>query len=522
MTGQPEHVLVIGAGLGGVRTAEQLRTAGYQGRISLVGAEAHVPYDRPPLSKQILTGEWEPGRAILRTLDQLEELGVRAHLGLAAVALRPGEVELSDGSTLYGDAVVVATGLVARRLPDQPAHVHTLRTLDDSLALRATLDRVGSLLIVGAGFIGAEVATAARARGIAVTVLEALPVPAGRGARARRSARWPPGCSPRPASTCGSARSWPGSSRPRPGRGPAGRRQRGRRPTPGWSASAGCRGWTGSPATAPGPRPRRRAARADPAGGCTAGSGVWAVGDVALVGGPEDGTAHRHEHWTSAGDQAAVVARDILGADPPPPAVPYFWSDQFGLKIQLLGRPEGGRRRAAAARRGLRRRAGARHGRRVPRRRPAGGRGRASAPPAWWPATAPWWPTARDRAAAPTLTRPRRRPRRPLATLARECTGGTCARVERDSVRLAEHLRRTASAISAPTAIRPYRIRGSASLACTLCLPGVGQPLRAGPLAQRVQAVGERVPGLLDLALDGLRVARHSDSSSRLRVPVPP
>ena len=137
MTGQPEHVLVIGAGLGGVRTAEQLRAAGFQGRISLVGAEPHVPYDRPPLSKQILTGEWEPGRAILRTLDQLEELGVRAHLGLPAVALRPGEVELSDGSTLYGDAVVVATGLVARRLPDQPAHVHTLRTLDDSLALRA-------------------------------------------------------------------------------------------------------------------------------------------------------------------------------------------------------------------------------------------------------------------------------------------------------------------------------------------------------------------------------------------------
>ena len=90
MTGQPEHVLVVGAGLGGVRTAEQLRAAGYQGRISLVGAEPHAPYDRPPLSKQVLTGEWEPERAMLRAVDALDELGVRAHLGLARWRCAPG------------------------------------------------------------------------------------------------------------------------------------------------------------------------------------------------------------------------------------------------------------------------------------------------------------------------------------------------------------------------------------------------------------------------------------------------
>src|ERR1700710_1974718 len=104
MTGQPEHVMVIRAGLGGLRTVEQLRSAGYQGRISLVGAELHAPYDRPPLSKQVLTGDWEPERIVLSSLEALEELGVRTYLGLRAVALRPGEIELSDGASLHGAA----------------------------------------------------------------------------------------------------------------------------------------------------------------------------------------------------------------------------------------------------------------------------------------------------------------------------------------------------------------------------------------------------------------------------------
>ncbi|MBC8093067.1 MAG: FAD-dependent oxidoreductase, partial [Pseudonocardia sp.] len=118
---QPEHVLVIGAGLGGLRTVEQLRTAGHQGRISLVGAEPHAPYDRPPLSKQVLTGDWEPARTTLRDADALDELGVRTYFGTEAVALRHHggrddrgtlEVELADGATLHGDVVVVATGVV--------------------------------------------------------------------------------------------------------------------------------------------------------------------------------------------------------------------------------------------------------------------------------------------------------------------------------------------------------------------------------------------------------------------------
>src|SRR5690606_11059828 len=153
MTGQPEHVVIVVAGLARFRTAQQLRAAALQGRISLVGAEPHPPYDRPPLSKQVLTGEWEPDRTFLAGPDTFDELGVRTHFGNPAVALRPGErdheLELADGAALHADAVVIATGLVARELPDQPAHVHTLRTLDDALALRATLESAKSLLVVG-------------------------------------------------------------------------------------------------------------------------------------------------------------------------------------------------------------------------------------------------------------------------------------------------------------------------------------------------------------------------------------
>ncbi|GAA5132017.1 NAD(P)/FAD-dependent oxidoreductase [Pseudonocardia adelaidensis] len=344
MTGQPEHVVIVGAGLGGLRTAQQLRSAGLQGRISLVGAESRLPYDRPPLSKQVLTGEWEPARTALAGPETFDELGVRAHLGNPAVALRPGdrghELELADGATLHGDAVVIATGLVARELPGQPAPVHTLRTLDDALALRATLETASSLLVVGAGFIGAEVASSARTRGAAVTVVEALDVPAVHalgpqvGAVAGRLL------------TEGGAELHTGATITRFTDGSDGAPGRvtveladGRQvaaeaavvgiggvPDLGWLAGLGLDTSRGLPC--------------GPTGRVHGLDGVWAVGDVASWDDPVTGGRHRHEHWTSAGDQAAVVARDVLAAAPPPPTVPYCWSDQFGLKIQILGRPE--------------------------------------------------------------------------------------------------------------------------------------------------------------------------------------
>jgi 3-phenylpropionate/trans-cinnamate dioxygenase ferredoxin reductase subunit len=342
MTGQPEHVVIVGAGLGGLRTAQQLRAAGLQGRISLVGAEPRLPYDRPPLSKQVLTGEWGPERTELASPDTFDEIGVRTHLGNPAVALRPDdrghELELADGATLHGDAVVIATGLVARSLPDQPADVHTLRTLDDALALRTTLETASSLLVVGAGFIGAEVASSARTRGIAVTVVEALDVPAAHalgpqlGPLAGRLL------------TEGGAELHTGAKITgfvdgASGGGVAVALADGRNLT----ADAAVVGIGGAP------RLEWLADTGiDTSRGIACGStgrvhgleGVWAVGDVATWDDPAGGGRHRHEHWTSAGDQATIAARDVLEALLPQAAVPYCWSDQFGLKIQILGRPE--------------------------------------------------------------------------------------------------------------------------------------------------------------------------------------
>jgi NADPH-dependent 2,4-dienoyl-CoA reductase/sulfur reductase-like enzyme len=335
---QPEHVLVVGAGLGGLRTAERLRAAGYQGRLSLVGDERRAPYDRPPLSKQVLTGEWEPERTTLRSVEGLDELGVRTHLGMRAVALRSGEVELEDGASLYADAIVIATGLAARTLPGQPPQVHTLRSLDDALALRAALEQARSLLVIGGGFIGAEVASSGHARGLAVTVLEALPVPSARAlgeelgllaGRLMTEAGIDLRCSVRISRFVD-----------------AGLRV-GVILADGTEVDAdvavvGIGGvprleWIEGMSTTDGSTNGLACGPTGRVEGCT---GVWAVGDVAAWADPVHGDRFRHEHWTSAVDQAATVARDILGEPPPPAPVPYFWSDQFGLKIQLLGRPE--------------------------------------------------------------------------------------------------------------------------------------------------------------------------------------
>ncbi|MBK1783186.1 NAD(P)/FAD-dependent oxidoreductase [Prauserella cavernicola] len=334
---QPEHVVVIGAGLGGVRTAEQLRGAGYEGEISLVGAETHTPYDRPPLSKQVLTGAWTPDRAALRGADALAELNVRTRYGVAAVALHEGAVELSDGTVLDADVVVVATGAQARTLPGQPGGVHTLRTLDDSLALQAALAGASSLLVVGAGFIGAEVAGGARERGLDVTVLEASVAPCERALGAEVGA------------LCGRLLTDAGVDL-RLGA----RLERfvdsgtveladGDR----LSADVVLVGVGAAPAldwlagTAAGTTLDTTAGLACDAQGRVLGAaGVWAVGDVAAWEDPVRGGRFRSEHWTSATDQAAIVARAIAGAAPPPPSLPYVWSDQFGMKIQVIGRPE--------------------------------------------------------------------------------------------------------------------------------------------------------------------------------------
>jgi len=167
-------VAVVGAGLAGVRTCEALRSRGYDGRIVLVGAEKHQPYSRPPLSKEVLRGDKDASVATLRTAGELAALGVEQRLGVAARGLRPADraVHLDDGSEVGYDHLVVATGADPRPLPgDRSPGVHVLRTVDDCLALRDAIDPGTRVVVVGAGFIGLEVAASLRARGIAVDVV---------------------------------------------------------------------------------------------------------------------------------------------------------------------------------------------------------------------------------------------------------------------------------------------------------------------------------------------------------------
>jgi NADPH-dependent 2,4-dienoyl-CoA reductase/sulfur reductase-like enzyme len=179
-------VIVVGASLSGLRAAETLRAEGFVGKISLVGDEPHLPYDRPPLSKQVLSGKWPPEKAVLADRHRASELLLHEVLGRRAVSLdvEQRSIELADGEVLTADAVVLACGAVPRSLPGtegltQGDGLFTLRTLDDSLALRAAVTATDGarVVVIGAGFIGAEVASTCAAMGCRVTVLEVLDIP---------------------------------------------------------------------------------------------------------------------------------------------------------------------------------------------------------------------------------------------------------------------------------------------------------------------------------------------------------
>lgn len=329
----PGHVAIVGAGVGGIRTAQHLRADGFTGRISVIGAELHPPYDRPPLSKQLLNGSWERDKLALMDTESLAALDLDLHLGRRAVRLHPGsEVQLSDGDSVRADAVVLAVGVQARRLPGQPTEVLTLRTLDDALALRSALLTASSVLVVGAGFVGAEVASTAMNMGVRTTVLEALPVPLSRVlgpavgelcARLMRDA----GVDLR----TGALLAGFGSIDGRPTVEIAGGESLtadvavvgiGGRPEVDWLADTGIDLSDGVPC--------------DAVGRVTGLLATWALGDAASWA-DAAGSRARHEHWTSATEQAGIVARDVLGLPLSLRGSPYFWSDQFGLKIQLVG-----------------------------------------------------------------------------------------------------------------------------------------------------------------------------------------
>jgi 3-phenylpropionate/trans-cinnamate dioxygenase ferredoxin reductase subunit len=331
------HVVIVGAGLGGLRTAEFLRAAGFSGRITLVGAERHEPYDRPPLSKQILAGQWPEERAALHR-GALAELDISLHLGRSAVGVDGTAVDLDDGTRLRYDALVVATGVQPRRLPGQPDHpeLHVLRTLEDCRGLRNSISRARSLLVVGAGFIGAEVAATARMAGLEVTMLEALPVPFARvlGEQVGRlcaqlqtdhgvTVRCGVQLTDLVGSDSGVAARLADGSAVQADCGVVGV---GTVVDKEWLTGLGIPPATGLPC--------------DVAGLVEGTGNVYAVGDIAAWRHPTIGDRPRIEHWTSAAEQAAVVAQRIAGKPITRQAdvVPYFWSDQYGLTLQLAGR----------------------------------------------------------------------------------------------------------------------------------------------------------------------------------------
>lgn len=337
-----ERFVVVGASLAGLRAVEAARKAGFDGKITLIGAEEHLPYDRPPLSKDFLEprdGELEA--PFFRDASVLaDDLDVTLLLGRPATALDTTAqvVRVGDIEVPY-DALVIATGAAARHLPgaSELAGVHVLRTLDDSLAVRHALDQGARTVVIGAGFIGSEIASSAKKRGVDVTVVEALPTPL---VRATGTEMGPPIASlhERNGTTlrCGvGVRSIEGEDRV----------ERvvlddgteipadlvvvgiGVTPSVEWLADSGLRLdngihcdenlWTGIP-------------------------GVYAAGDVVSWPNPALGVRQRMENWTAAAEQGAAAARNAL--DPanakPYGTVPYFWSDWYDVRIQHVGTPD--------------------------------------------------------------------------------------------------------------------------------------------------------------------------------------
>ncbi|HUI03996.1 MAG TPA: FAD/NAD(P)-binding oxidoreductase [Acidimicrobiales bacterium] len=336
-------VVIVGGSLAGLRAAETLRAEGHGGTITLIGAEPHVPYDRPPLSKQFLAGSWGLERVVLRPPEKLAALGLDLRLGHRAerLDLDGRTLELDDGALVGFDGLVLATGAQPRPLPGAPAlsGVHVLRTLEDSIALGAVIGEAVRVVVVGAGFIGSEVAATCRARGAHVTVVEALPQPLARVLGEEMGA------------ACGALHSANGVEL-RTGVGVAGLVAGanggavggvalddgtvldadvvvvgiGVVPTTAWLEGSGLELADGVVADAT----------------LHAAEGVVVAGDVARWFDQGEGALVRIEHWTNAAEQGAVAARSLragrAGAAPYVP-VPYFWSDQYDTKIQVIGHP---------------------------------------------------------------------------------------------------------------------------------------------------------------------------------------
>jgi NADPH-dependent 2,4-dienoyl-CoA reductase/sulfur reductase-like enzyme len=334
----PSSVIIVGAGLAGWRTAKDLRRLGFEGAITLLGDEDELPYDRPPLSKAVLTGERAPEAVLLTSDDEIAELNIDFRRGVRVESVTDGLIVTAAGDRLEADAIVVATGSRANIPPfiaDKP-DVRPLRDLADARRITADFGRIKSVLILGGGFIGAEVAGSARKLGIEATLVEGAPNILGplgpeiaavveqihRDAGVTVVTGAPVDivdATPDDGATVVLA---------------DGRTLSADIVVVGFGARLNVEA-LGDIATPQG-------VECDEQGRVVGHPGLYAVGDVAAWWDTKTEQHVRREHWQTAGDGAVIVAHTIMGIEPPEiyaAAPPYFWTDQPGLKVQLLGWP---------------------------------------------------------------------------------------------------------------------------------------------------------------------------------------
>jgi len=332
-----ERVVIVGASVAGLTAAETLREEGFAGELVLVNGEQHAGYDRPPLSKAVLNGRMPPSEVALRPAEFYLEHRIDHRVGVRAEALdlRDRTVLIDTGERLGFDGLIVATGLRARPLPGQSAlgGLHMLRTLDDAQQLRADLLASSRVVVVGAGFLGSEVAATARELGRDVTIVDPLVLPMLR--QLGRDVA-------------------PGVLQAHRSRGVDLRLQRvvrsfhekdgrvtgvtldddepieaqvvvvaiGSIPNTEWLHGSGLMLDDGVVCDE----------------FCRAGEGVYAAGDVARWQHPRLGTSLRIEHRMHAAEQGIAAARNLLGAGVPFDPLPYFWTDFYDVKVQVFGR----------------------------------------------------------------------------------------------------------------------------------------------------------------------------------------
>ncbi|CAN5276512.1 FAD/NAD(P)-binding oxidoreductase [soil metagenome] len=330
-------VVIVGGGLAATRVAEQLRRAEYVGPVTIVSDEVHLPYDRPPLSKEVLRSQVDD--VTLKPLEFYDENDITLLLGSAATTIDndANTVTLDNGAILPYDDLIIATGLVPRRIPSFPdlEGVRVLRTFDESLALRKHAGEAHRAVVIGAGFIGCEVAASLRGLGVDVVLVEPQRAPLASVlgsqigdlvARLHRAegvdVRTGVGVSEIIGTSHVEKVVLSDGSEVEADLVVVGI---GSRPATDWLEGSGIAVDNGI--------------ICDNVGRTTVPH-IWALGDVASW---QDATGHqaRSEHWSNVAEQARVLVPSLLGNEPPQAVVvPYFWSDQYDVKIQCLGEPE--------------------------------------------------------------------------------------------------------------------------------------------------------------------------------------